>query len=249
MRGVGFVVALMIALLLERVRPHARLRGSWLINGGLWLTNFVVIGSLCGACACTAARWTATAGVGVLHAVPAPRWLGIAITITALDAVSYGWHRANHRIALLWRFHQVHHSDPTFTVSTALRFHPGELLLSLPLRLAAIALLGPPVVAVVAFEIVFGISNLFEHGDIDLPLRFESLLGRLLITPALHRRHHTKVGPDRDTNFGTIFSVWDRAFGTRRDSDSATAVETGLRGLDTLTFPRVLVLPLRSLAA
>ena len=96
---------------------------------------------------------------------------------------------------------------------------------------------------IVTFEIAFTVANLVEHGDV--PLRFERLMGRVLITPALHRRHHTKLGPDRDTNFGTIFATWDRLFGTRADNDSSTAIETGLPGLDALNLLRVFVLPLQ----
>jgi sterol desaturase/sphingolipid hydroxylase (fatty acid hydroxylase superfamily) len=244
-RGVGFVAAVLLALLLQRLWPHGRLRSSWHVNGGLWFTNLIVIGVVCGACACTVARWAAEARVGVLNVVPASRWLSIPATIVTLDLVSYLWHRANHRLPLLWRFHQVHHSDPTFTASTGVRFHPGELLLSLPIRLTAVVLVGASAEAVVLFEIVFGIVNLLEHGDISLPLRFERLIGRVFITPALHRRHHTKLGPERDTNFGTIFATWDRLFSTRADNDSATAIETGLPGLDALSLPRVFVLPLQ----
>jgi sterol desaturase/sphingolipid hydroxylase (fatty acid hydroxylase superfamily) len=213
------------------------------------LVNLVVIGAACGACACTVARWAADSRFGVLNTLSAPRFLGILTTIVTLDLVSYCWHRANHRISLLWRFHQVHHSDPTFTASTGVRFHPGELLLSLPVRLTAVAVVGASAEAVVLFEIVFTVANLLEHGDIDLPLPFERLVGRVFITPALHRRHHTKVGRDRDTNFGTILATWDRLFGTRADNDSATAIETGLAGLDELTLPRVFMLPLQRMAA
>jgi sterol desaturase/sphingolipid hydroxylase (fatty acid hydroxylase superfamily) len=151
-------------------------------------------------------------------------------------------------VSFLWRFHQVHHSDPTFTASTGVRFHPGELLLSLPVRLTAVAVVGASAGAVVLFEFVFSVANLVEHGDIDLPVRFERLMGRAFITPALHRRHHTKVGPDRDTNFGTIFATWDRLLGTRADNDSATAIATGLPGVDALTLRRVFVLPLQRAA-
>ena len=249
LRGAGFMTALALALLLQRLWPHARLRGSWSVNGGIWFTNLVVIGIVCGACACTVARWAGGHGIGVLNAAPAPSWLGIPIGIVALDLVSYLWHRANHRVRFLWRFHQVHHSDPTFTASTGVRFHPGELLLSLPVRVTAVALVGASAEAVVLFEIVFTVANLVEHGDINLPLSFERLMGRVFITPALHRRHHTKLGPDRDTNFGTICAIWDRLFGTRADNDSATAIETGLPGLGQLTLPRVFMLPLRRMAA
>ena len=245
LRAGGFVAAATFALLLQRLKPHARLHGSWRVNGMLWLANLIVIGAVCGACACTVARWAGQAGIGVLNAWPMPPWLALPITIAALDFVSYCWHRANHGLAFLWRFHQVHHSDPTFTVSTAVRFHPGELLLSLPLRLTAVALLGASAEAVVLFEVLFTVANLIEHGDIDLPRRTEWLVGRACITPALHRRHHTRRGPDRNTNFGTVFALWDRLCGTYAASDSATQITTGLPGLDGLTLPRAILLPLR----
>jgi sterol desaturase/sphingolipid hydroxylase (fatty acid hydroxylase superfamily) len=244
LRGAAFVAAVALAVLLQRLRPHARLRGSWQVNGGLWFVNLIVTGVVCGACACTVARWAAGAGFGVLNVVPVPRWFGISTTLVALDLVSYSWHRANHRIPFLWRFHQVHHSDPSFTTSTGVRFHPGELLLSLPVRLTAVVSLGASAEAVVLFEVVFTVANLLEHSDIDLPLLFERTAAHVCITPALHRWHHAKRGRDRDTNFGTIFAIWDRLFDTYAGNDSGTAIETGLPSLDDLSLPRALVLPL-----
>jgi sterol desaturase/sphingolipid hydroxylase (fatty acid hydroxylase superfamily) len=243
-RAFAFVVAGAIAVGLQWISPHARLRGSWRVNGLVWVMNLAVIGLVCGACACAVARWAAWAGVGVLHVVALPGWLGILVTAVALDLLSYWWHRANHQVPFLWRFHQVHHSDPAFTVSTGVRFHPGELLLSLPIRLTAVALLGASPESVVLFETIFTVANLVEHGDTNLPLRFERAMGNVFVTPALHRRHHTGCGPDRDTNFGTVLAIWDRSFGTRTDSDSTTIVQTGLPGMESPSLPRVLLLPL-----
>jgi sterol desaturase/sphingolipid hydroxylase (fatty acid hydroxylase superfamily) len=139
----------------------------------------------------------------------------------------------------------VHHSDPDFTASTGVRFHPGELVLSLPVRLSAVAALGTSPEAVVLFEVLFGVANLMEHGNIDLPLRFERLVGRVFVTPALHRRHHTKNSPDRDMNFATVFAIWDTVFATRAESDSAATIETGLPGLRMLRLREVLAMPVR----
>jgi sterol desaturase/sphingolipid hydroxylase (fatty acid hydroxylase superfamily) len=242
-RAAAFVVAILVAALLQRLAPHARLRGSWRVNGALWLVDAVVIGAVCGACAFTASRWAARTGFGLLNQAALPAWTAIPATLLLLDLVSYGWHRANHRVPFLWRLHRVHHSDPTFTISTAVRFHPGELLLSLPVRVAAVLLVGAPVEAVLVFEAVFAFANLIEHGDIDAPRGFERLLGRLLVTPALHRRHHTREGAARNSNYGTIFSAWDRLFGTYTHSDSATRIETGLPGLEDVPLQRALALP------
>ena len=243
-RAGAFASALAVALLLQRLLPHARLRGSWSVNGVLWLVDAVVVGAVCGACAFSAARWAAVRHVGLFHWTGTGARAAVPATILLLDLVSYGWHRANHRVRALWRFHQVHHSDPTFTVSTGLRFHPGELVLSLPVRIAAVVAIGASAAGVLVFEALFTLANLIEHGDIAVPRRLERGLGRVLITPALHRRHHTKRGPARDTNFGTIFSFWDRAFASYTPNDSTRAVETGLPGLERVPLRVALLLPL-----
>jgi len=247
-RAGAFAGALAIALGLQRFSPHARLRGSWAVNGALGLLGTIVVGALCGACAFSAARWAAARQVGLFHWTGATAWVAIPATVLALDLVSYGWHRANHRVPVLWRFHQVHHSDPTFTVSTGLRFHPGELVLSLPVRIATVVALGASAAGVLVFEALFSVANLVEHGDIGLPRKIEQGLGRILVTPALHRRHHTKLGGARDTNYGTIFSAWDRAFASYTPNDSTNAVETGLPGLDRVPLGVALLLPLRRTA-
>jgi sterol desaturase/sphingolipid hydroxylase (fatty acid hydroxylase superfamily) len=181
-----------------------------------------------------------------LNAVAAPPWASIGVSVLLLDLVSYGWHRANHRIRVLWRFHQVHHSDESFTVSTGVRFHPGELLLSLPVRLLAVSVIGAPPAAVVAFEVVFAVVNLFEHGNIGLPQRLERGLAALLVTPALHRRHHANRRPELDSNFGTIFTLWDRVLGTFGASSSALRFANGLpSGIHAFTLRQALLLPLR----
>jgi sterol desaturase/sphingolipid hydroxylase (fatty acid hydroxylase superfamily) len=245
-RGAGFLFALALALSLQRLRPYARWSGSWRVNGSFWIVNLVVIGAVCGACACTVARWAESAGVGLFHRFSLfPPALQLLLTILALDLVSYAWHRANHRIGFLWRFHRVHHSDPAFTASTAVRFHPGELLLSLPLRLLAVAALGASPAGVVLFEIVFTIANFFEHGDISLPLTFERLLQHLWITPALHRRHHSRRWSDLNTNFGTVFVFWDRLFHTYLPSSSEERVTVGLPDRPSCSSLReALLLPL-----
>jgi sterol desaturase/sphingolipid hydroxylase (fatty acid hydroxylase superfamily) len=243
-RGVAFLVALVAAIALQRLSPYARFRGSVSVNAGLWLVNAVVLGSICGACICAVADTAAQRGVGVLNVLAAPTWMGVSLTIVALDLLSYGWHRANHRIPLLWRFHRVHHSDETFTVSTGLRFHPGELLLSLPLRIGAVLLLGAPWQGVLAFEFVFTVSNLLEHGDIALPAGLERRLAAMLVTPALHRRHHSSVGMELDRNFGTVFTFWDQALGTYRYDSSSSRIEPGLPdGVRAPTLAAALMLP------
>ncbi len=244
-RIAGFGAAAAFALVLQRMRPHDRLYRSRTVNVALWLINGVVMSAICGACACTVARWAGAAQAGLLNNIAAPAWAGAVVTVLALDFVSYAWHRANHRIPFLWRFHQVHHSDSSFTVSTAVRFHPGELLLSLPIRLLAVVLIGASAAAVVVFEVIFAFANLFEHGNIDLPLRHEQRIAGLLVTPALHRRHHASRRPELDSNFGTVLTVWDRFLRTYGDSSSAERFKTGLpSGTNARSVGEALLLPL-----
>ena len=243
----AFAGAVALAVLLERLRPHAGSGGSLRTNVGLWAVDAVVLGAVCGGCACAVGSWAAARGVGLLNVMIAPLWVAVPITVVGLDLVSYGWHRANHGVPVLWRFHSVHHADPRFTVSTGLRFHPGELLLSLPVRLVAVVALGAPPVAIVAFEACFAVANFIEHGDIDLPLGLERALDRVVVTPALHRFHHTRARADRDRNFGTILAVWDRLLGTYRASSSAAQVEVGLGEVpEPLGLRAALLLPLRN---
>jgi sterol desaturase/sphingolipid hydroxylase (fatty acid hydroxylase superfamily) len=210
------------------------------------LLNALVMRFVCGACGFALAAWCAARGFGALHAAHAPAWLALPLGVLGLDAVSYFWHRANHRVAWLWRFHRVHHGDRAFQVTTALRFHPGELSLALPVRLAAIALLGVSPLGVLVFELVFGAMNLLEHGNFDLPRGAERALARVLVTPALHRLHHARSLLELNSNFGTILSAWDRGLGTLRASDSARQLETGLPGHSgehEMSFSRALAAP------
>lgn len=239
--------AILLGLVLECWRPHERMRTAWKTNLGLWAVDAVLMAAVCGTCGWVVAAWAVTNELGLFSWIGLPSWASVGLGILGLDAVSYGWHRANHRIPLLWRFHQAHHADVSFHVTTALRFHPGELLLALPVRLAAVVLLGVPPEGVLLFEAIFGVANLLEHGNFDLPTRFEPIAQRFVITPALHRAHHVSDWRELDTNFGTILSGWDRLAGTLRESDAARRVVTGLpnwKGARAPSLSQSLLLPL-----
>lgn len=231
-KSIAFVLALVLTLALQRLSPHRRVGGSWRANTGLWAVNAAVLGVVCAGCACAVSDWAREGGMGLLNQAAVPAWVAIGTTLLGLDLVSYFWHRANHRLPLLWRFHQAHHSDPDYSVTTALRFHPGELLLALPLRLSAVALLGAPIVGVIVFEAIFAFANFWDHGNINLPLKLERILGRSFVTPALHRRHHSRESSLLNTNYGTVFSFWDRLFGSFGENRSDIDIETGLPGID-----------------
>jgi sterol desaturase/sphingolipid hydroxylase (fatty acid hydroxylase superfamily) len=227
-RDVSLAAAVALALALERWRPHQRMRPAWGTNLGLWIIGVVATSVVCGACGFGVAAWAADRRLGLLAWTEARPAMATATSVFALDAVSYLWHRANHRLPILWRFHQVHHADVAYHVGTALRFHPGELFLALPIRLVAIVALGVPPIGVLVFEVVFGFANLLEHGNFDLPRRTDTMVQRVLVTPSLHRAHHAREWRDLDTNFGTVFSLWDRFGRTFRPSDASEQVETGL---------------------
>lgn len=229
-RGAGLGLALLFVLALERWRPHERLRPAWSTNFGLWGIDALLMAMVCGACGFTLAAWAEGRGIGLLERAGAGGWLAIGLGVLGLDLISYVWHRANHRVPLLWRFHQVHHADASFHVGTGLRFHPGELLLALPVRLAVILGLGVPPAGVLVFELVFGVANLVEHANLELPRRAELPLRRVLVTPSLHRTHHVADWRELNTNFGTIFSVWDRLAGSFHGGAPGRRVVTGLPG-------------------
>jgi sterol desaturase/sphingolipid hydroxylase (fatty acid hydroxylase superfamily) len=247
-RGLAPLGAFALGLALERLVPHAALRPAWRANLGLWLINAVLMAIVCGSCGFAVAVWATSAGFGLLNVAGAPLWLGVPVAVAGLDLLFYAWHRANHQLPFLWRFHRVHHADADYHVSTALRFHPGELLLALPIRLAAIVALGAPPLGVAVFEAIFGIANVLEHGNFDLPRRFERFVGAALVTPALHRRHHSTERSERDSNYGTILSVWDRTARTLRPNSSDALFATGLEGMrntGSRSLAAMLVAPLR----
>jgi sterol desaturase/sphingolipid hydroxylase (fatty acid hydroxylase superfamily) len=236
-RALALGVAIVPALGLERWRPHERLRPAWRANLGLWAVGAASLAVVCGACGWLVADWAAARGLGLLTWLGIGTWPALGLGMLGLDAASYAWHRANHHWPLLWRFHRVHHADAAFHVTTALRFHPGELLLALPVRLAAVVALGVPPAGVLAFEIVFGAANLLEHGNFELPPHGERAVRRVLVTPALHRAHHSADWLELGTNFGTVLSLWDRLAGTFRASEPGRRIVTGLPGRATCDAP------------
>jgi sterol desaturase/sphingolipid hydroxylase (fatty acid hydroxylase superfamily) len=245
-KSVGFVLAFGLAVGGQRLSPHRSMAGSWRPNSRLWALNAALLGAVCAGCACTVSRWASVDGIGLLNQGAVSAYLAIPISVLGMDLVSYIWHRANHVVPFLWRFHQAHHSDSDYTVTTALRFHPGELLLALPVRLLAVAALGVPIAGVIIFEVIFAFANFYVHGNIDLPLKIERTLGRLFVTPALHRRHHGREARLLNTNYGTIFTIWDRLLGSYGENRSGIRVNTGLPGIDhSLGTMEILWLPTR----
>ena len=187
---------------------------------------------------------------GLLNRETIPFAVRCLIAVLLLDMLRYGQHYLYHAVSFLWHVHQVHHADPDYDWSTSLRFHPGEVLLSQGVYLAAIVVLGPPAAAVFFLELADVAQNIFVHANIALPQWIDTRLRRLLITPDMHRIHHSGERSDQNTNFGTIFPWWDKLFGTyRRESIKGDEMEVGLRELSIqqgVSLFGMLALPFRT---
>jgi len=173
-------------------------------------------------------------------------WPGLALDLLLLDFLIYWWHRANHQWPPLWRFHLVHHLDRTLDSTSGLRFHFGEVLISAAARAGAILLLGFPLLSIIAFETLLLIATIFHHSNLRLPRRLEAALSRLIITPSIHWVHHHRRRIDTDSNYGTVFSFWDRLFASRSRARRSPEMEIGVEGAEELALPGLLLRPVKA---
>jgi sterol desaturase/sphingolipid hydroxylase (fatty acid hydroxylase superfamily) len=214
----AFIVVLLS--LLEHITPLRR-HGSnrrlrWRTNFSILIIDMLLL-RLCFPLAATGiALYAEQHSIGLFHRLQLqglPAWLG---GLLVLDCVIYWQHRLLHRVPLLWRLHKIHHTDLDLDLSTGVRFHPLEILLSMLLKAGVILLLGIPATAVLVFEILLNGFSLFTHSNIALPAGLENRLRRLLVTPAMHRIHHSVNPAETDSNFSFNLSLWDRLFGSYR---------------------------------
>jgi len=196
-------------------------------------------------------HWVATqsarADVGLLHRFPMPGWLHALSAILLLDVWTYWWHRANHRIPFLWRFHRMHHSDPWMDVTSGRRFHPGEITLSAVLLLPLIYIVGIHLWELLLYGLLRGLVVDFHHSNIGLPDRIDRWLRALVVTPAMHKVHHSRIKAETDSNYTSLLSVWDRLFSTFRLRPDLQNIELGLDDWSASphqTFPGLLATPL-----
>jgi sterol desaturase/sphingolipid hydroxylase (fatty acid hydroxylase superfamily) len=167
---------------------------------------------------------------GLVHALGLPRWAEEALAFLLLDYTLWGWHVLLHRWAPLWRLHSLHHSDLDLDVSTAVRFHPGEMLASVPWRLAQVALIGATPRALGRWQSALFLSVLFHHSNLRLPLELERALAAVFVTPRQHGIHHSVVPEETDSNWSSLLNVWDRLHGTLRLDVPQEAITIGLPG-------------------
>ncbi|MBR9828109.1 MAG: sterol desaturase family protein [Oceanospirillales bacterium] len=243
-----FVVILGGCALLEWLRPRRRWRCAkrprWVANLSLTLLSTVLARLTLGAFAVTAAVWAGEHGVGVFNWLDVPGWMASGLALVLLDGAIWLQHWLSHRVPLLWRLHRVHHTDPELDVTTALRFHPLEIGLSLLYKASFVVLLGVPVAAVVLFELLLNASALFTHANICIPRSLDRRLRWLFCTPDMHRIHHSVIPEETNSNYGFCLSIWDRLFATYRQQPQV-GVESMQLGLREFTDPDQLgVLPL-----
>ncbi|MES9850976.1 MAG: sterol desaturase family protein [Candidatus Thiodiazotropha sp. L084R] len=186
----------------------------WSSNLGIVVLNSLVLRLLFPAAAVGFAAFTSEKGWGLLNEISLPLWLNVVIAVILMDMVIYLQHVMVHAIPALWRLHRVHHADPDYDLTTGARFHPIEILLSMLIKITTIAALGPSVMAVLIFEVVLNSMAMFNHGNVSLPQRFDRILRWLVVTPDMHRVHHSVIPKETNSNFGFNLSIWDRLMGT-----------------------------------
>ncbi|MBH5321071.1 sterol desaturase family protein [Erythrobacter sp. JGD-13] len=207
------VLALAEWLLPVRDREQSQPR-RWFTNLSLFALDTLLIRLVFPLAMVGGALWAAEAGWGLFNTIAAPYWLAFVATLLLLDLALYLQHWATHRVPLLWRLHRVHHSDRDFDVTTAARFHPVEIVLSMLWKMGVVIALGAPALAVFVFEVGFAVATLFTHANFALPERWDRGVRKLLVTPSMHRIHHSDREVETNSNYGTVLTLWDRLFGT-----------------------------------
>ena len=203
----------------------------WTSNLGLVVLNTVLLRLIFPLAGVGLAAFCAKNGWGILNHFQVPFWVAVPLAVIALDFVIWLQHVMVHAVPLLWRLHRVHHADLDYDVTTGARFHPLEIVLSMLIKLATIVVLGPPVVAVVIFEVLLNATAMFNHGNIGLPTTLDRALRWVVVTPDMHRVHHSIEDDETNSNFGFNLPWWDRLFGTYRDQPRAgqTGMTIGIR--------------------
>ena len=219
------LLSVAVAALLERIIPWRkgpvdRLR--WLHAGLLYVFGILIVFVLFPLGHAEAALLANERDWGLMNVLGVPLWLAVPIGVLLLDLTDWGIHLVLHRVPALWRLHRVHHSDETMDISTALRFHPLEMLIRFIVALGVVLLLGLPVLSVAIAAVLLIVFNAWEHANVPVPAMLRPM-SKLLITPELHRIHHSDRPEHMGRNLGTVFSVWDRLFGTLAQDDAERA--------------------------
>jgi sterol desaturase/sphingolipid hydroxylase (fatty acid hydroxylase superfamily) len=229
------VLAIFILLFVaEKLFPLRESRGGLLarlvVNGIVSGLAFVIAAVAVRPSALRALNWASEKPFGLLHLAPLPTWAQFAIGFLLLDLSFYYWHVLNHKVPLLWRFHNVHHIDPELDVSTGFRFHFGEVFFSTLFRVVQVSVIGMSFTTFAIYEVVFQANTLFHHSNLRLPIRLERLLNKILVTPRMHGIHHSQVRGETNSNFGVVCPWWDRLHQTLGLNIAQARIEIGIPG-------------------
>ncbi len=245
----GILVLMVIWEVLGPRRPPATAKHiRWYSNLSLVFIDTLAVRLLLPVQAAGVALSIGKLGWGILNNVALPYWLGIVLGILGLDLIIYLQHAMFHALPIFWRLHRMHHTDLDFDVTTGIRFHPVEILLSMGIKMAAVVVLGASAIAVVLFEVLLNATSMFNHGNVRLPGRIDRVLRLLVVTPEMHRVHHSVVIQEHNSNFGFNFPWWDRLMGTYQDQPASghEGMTIGLsqfRDPGRLTLPWLIILP------
>ncbi|MSP28341.1 MAG: sterol desaturase family protein [Methylococcales bacterium] len=234
----------------RRTQSQHRQR-RWSINLGLAAFNMLVMRVSIGSLAYLSAVNASEQSIGLLNLVAVPEWLAIIITLLFLDMAIYCQHIVSHRWSLLWRLHQVHHTDLVFDTTTAVCFHPLEIVISMGYKVLCITIIGANPWAVLAFEVLLNGAALFNHSNINLPLTVDKVIRTVLVTPDMHRIHHSTDAVEYNSNYGFCLSCWDKVFNTynAEPKQPHTTMDIGLtpyRDPQALGFIALLLLPFKA---
>lgn len=255
----GFFLGILVAMALWEVASPRRRREiprvlRWSNNLGVVVIDTILVRLTFPILAVQLAAMSETQGWGLFNIIEAPAWIVFLVSLLVLDLAIYLQHVMFHAVPALWRLHRMHHSDLEFDVSTGLRFHPVEILVSMGIKLAVVAALGPPALAVLVFEVLLNATSMFNHSNIRIPMRFDRLLRLVLVTPDMHRVHHSIHPSETNSNFGFTLPWWDRLLGTykaqpRDDHESMVIGIDQFRTLRDLRLDQLLIQPLRGRAS
>ena len=243
----GFFVGVFLCLgACEKWAPRRALTVSkrirWLNNLSIVLIDSLAVRWLLPVVALGTAFVAQERGWGLLNNIDLPQWVAFCASVAALDLIIYLQHVMFHSLPMLWRVHRMHHADLDFDVTTALRFHPIEIILSVGIKMAAVVLIGPPPAAVLTFEVLLNATAMFNHSNLRIPVAVDRILRLFVVTPDMHRVHHSILTEETDSNFGFNLPWWDRLLGTYRNQPAAGHEDMTI-GLDVFRDPKMLRLP------
>ena len=250
----SFITVFVIVAVWEVVAARRQMKisktGRWFNNLGIILLGTILLKMIFPVLALGVAAAAADKGWGLFNYLQIPAFFAGIISILLLDLAIYLQHLMFHAVPLLWRLHMVHHADLELDVSSGLRFHPLEIILSMLIKMALVAALGPPVLAVFIFEVVLNATAMFNHGNIHLPENLDQRLRKWVVTPDMHRVHHSVIIRETNSNFGFNFPWWDRLFGTYRAAPVAgheqmTIGLSQFRNVAQVSLWRLLLMPFR----